>query len=331
MAEGFKTQKGCCSPKRSGVSESLPLSIPPTEEAGRECRKVSREGMILVEAGSFPMGYDGPEAFPGDGEGPVRDIDLDAYWMDATSVTNAHFSEFIDATGYVTESERFGWAYVFVGQLSASKQRKLKEERAVKGLQWWYGIEGAYWRKPEGPGSNIKKRMDHPVVSVSWNDAVAYATWAGKRLPSEAEWECASRGPNKLTTLYPWGDTLVPNKKHRCNIWQGEFPNNNIAADGYKWTAPAKSFQKYDGGFYNLLGNVWEWCSDWFSPHWHLPNEPETRVNPKGPKTGDTRVMKGGSFLCHESYCNRYRLGARTSNTPDSATTNLGFRCAMDA
>lgn len=169
--------------------------------------------------------------------------------------------------------------------------------------------------------------MDHPVVCVSWHDAQAYASWAGKRLPTEAEWEYAARGPHQ-GTLFPRGDDLEPGGKHRCNVWQGDFPTGNTGADGYQWTAPVRSYRKMDWGFYNMIGNVWEWCADWYSPSWHVPASPQTRLNPTGPLTGDRRIMKGGSFLCHHSYCNRYRLGARTSNTPDSATTNLGFRCA---
>lgn len=287
--------------------------------------------MIRIQADSFPMGYEGKEAFAEDGEGPLREVKLDSFWLDTTTVTNAQFEAFIKTTGYVTESEKLGWAFVFIGQLPTSKQRKLKHSQAVADMQWWYAVDGAYWKKPEGPGSNIKKRMDHPVVSVSWNDAVAYANWAGKRLPTEAEWECASRGPEKTTALFPWGDELEPKGKHRCNIWQGDFPHSNSEKDGYKWTAPAKSFRRYDYGFYNLLGNVWEWCGDWFSPDWHVSQKTETRINPQGPPSGEAKVMKGGSFLCHHSYCNRYRLGARTANNPDTATTNLGFRCAMDA
>ena len=285
--------------------------------------------MIRLEGGSYFMGYEGPEAWREDGEGPVRSVTVDPFWLDVTAVTNEQFAGFIEATGYLTESEKFGWAYVFIGQLSDSKQRKLRETQTVQGLQWWYAIDGAYWRKPEGPGSNIKKRMDHPVVSVSWNDAVAYAEWAGKRLPTEAEWEYAARGPSEQA-MYPWGSELEPRGKHRCNVWQGDFPHQNTAEDGYAWTAPAKSFRRMDWGFYNMIGNVWEWTADWFSPSWHATESEATRRNPKGPNSGESKVMKGGSFLCHESYCNRYRLGARTANTPDSGTTNLGFRCARD-
>lgn len=326
MFESFETpKKSCCTPDRDAEgSVAVDSAV-----AVRSATAGSSEGMICVDARRFFMGYEGAEAFLADGEGPVREVSLDAFWLDTTAVTNAQFAEFIEHTGYKTESERFGWAYVFIGQLSASKQRKLRETQTVQGLQWWYAIDGACWKKPEGPGSTIKKRMDHPVVSVSWNDAVAYASWAGKRLPTEAEWECAARGPS-VQQMFPWGSELEPAGKHRCNVWQGAFPQQNSAADGYAWTAPVRAYRRIDWGFYNMIGNVWEWCADAFSPTWHAKESDATRINPQGPSTGDRRVMKGGSFLCHASYCNRYRLGARTSNTPDSATTNLGFRCAMD-
>ena len=323
-----ENEKACCTPRRKSSSHTS------TRDTGTQTAKPlvsSKDGMIQLEAGKYRIGFEGPEAWESDGEGPVREVTLDSYYLDQTAVSNAQFTEFVEATGYVSESEIFGWAHVFIGQLSNSKQRKLRESKTVGGLQWWYAIEGAYWRKPEGPGSTIKKRMDHPVVSVSWNDASAYAAWAGKRLPTEAEWEVAARGNNNSQNMYPWGTELEPGGKHRCNVWQGNFPNENLAADGYQWTAPVRAYRKYDNGFYNLLGNVWEWCSDWFHPTWHAKESEVTRMNPKGPARGERRVMKGGSFLCHDSYCNRYRLGARTSNTPDSATTNLGFRCARDA
>lgn len=319
--------KGCCTPRRQ---QDEPLPVHDSGPAAVCSEFGSTEGMIRIDAGRYRIGYEGPAAWESDGEGPVREITLDAYWLDRCAVTNAQFSEFVDATGYVTESEKFGWAYVFIGQLPKSKQRKLRETKTVQGLQWWYAIDGAYWRKPVGPGSNIKKRMDHPVVSISWQDALAYANWAGKRLPTEAEWEVAARGPDNVSTMYPWGSELEPGGKHRCNVWQGDFPQTNTAADGYQWTAPVTAYRQLDGGFYNLIGNVWEWCADWFSPSWHVPESEATRVNPTGPANGESRVMKGGSFLCHESYCNRYRLGARTANTADSGTTNLGFRCARD-
>jgi formylglycine-generating enzyme required for sulfatase activity len=289
----------------------------------------SSSGMIALPGGMFRMGCEGPQAWTADGEGPLRDVNVSPFLLDATAVSNAQFSAFVEATGYVTDSERIGWSFVFLGQLPKSRRRRLAARQRVDGLEWWVGVEGACWSRPEGPGSSIRARMDHPVVGVSWNDAAAYAAWAGKRLPTEAEWEYAARCGT--TTLFPWGDELAPGGRHHCNVWQGEFPHRNTAADGYPWTAPVTAFRKSDWGFHNLIGNVWEWCADWFSPTWHLPETPETRIDPRGPLSGDAKVIKGGSFLCHASYCNRYRPGARTANTPDSATTHMGFRCAADA
>lgn len=268
---------------------------------------------------------DEKEILPQDGESPVREVVLNPFWIDVTAVTNANFTEFIQATGHVTEAERFNWSFVFKGMLSDSKVRKLKAN-TVQNLQWWYAIEGARWDKPAGPGSNIRKIMDHPVVHISWNDTQAYCNWSGKRLPTEAEWEYAARG-GLIQNTYPWGNELQPEGKHRCNIWQGKFPDENSAGDGYAGRAPARSFKPNGFGLYNMSGNVWEWCQDRFSPNFHIGGP---RNNPQGPEQGDRRVMKGGSYLCHSSYCNRYRVSARHSNTPDSSTDNCGFRCVRD-
>ncbi|MCH2154744.1 MAG: formylglycine-generating enzyme family protein [Opitutales bacterium] len=289
----------------------------------------STDGMVKLEGGNFLMGCADDDGWPQDGEGPVREVKIDPFWISQTTVTNTEFAEFIDATGYKTESERFGWSYVFFGQLPKSKQRKLKESRSVKGLQWWFGVEGASWKKPEGPGSDIKKRMNYPVIGVTWRDALAYCIWAGVRLPTEAEWEYAARGGTSQQR-FPWGDNLVPRGKFMCNTFQGKFPTNNSAADGYAWTAPARSYKPNTYGLFNVVGNVWEWCNDWFDPTWHTTTDYSPN-NPRGPQhRTDRKSMRGGSFLCHSSYCNRYRLGARTGNTPDSATTNCGFRVVRD-
>jgi formylglycine-generating enzyme required for sulfatase activity len=278
------------------------------------------------------MGSVDADGWAEDGEGPVRAVTLRAFYIDAGCVTNEQFNEFVNATGYKTEAERFGWAYVFEMFLSA--EERLRVAQRVTGSEWWCRVEGAMWRHPEGPGSNIKKRWAHPVVQVSWNDARAFCAWAGKRLPMEAEWECAARG-GLVQQRYPWGDELTPGGKHQCNIWQGIFPTRNTAEDGFVGTAPAKSFKPNGYGLYNVAGNVWEWCGDWFSRDFHV-NGP--RENPAGPALrlgsgqvqGERKVIRGGSYLCHASYCNRYRVGARSANTPDSATGNLGFRCVRD-
>ena len=286
--------------------------------------------MALIPAGEFQMGTDGDYGFPLDGEGPAHAVKLAAFYLDVTCVTNEQFNAFVNATGYKTESERFGWSFVFFGHLSAKQQATAVRLR-VLGSEWWCRVDGATWRHPEGPGSHIKQRWAHPVVQVSWSDAVAYATWVGKRLPTEAEWEYAARG-GLAQKRFPWGDELEPEGRHRMNVWQGVFPTANTEADGHFGPAPVKSYRANGYGLYQMTGNVWEWCADWFDAATYRRNaRGQPCVNPTGPGTGDRRVMRGGSYLCHASYCNRYRTDARSSNTPDSATTNLGFRCARDA
>lgn len=284
--------------------------------------------MVRIPGGSFLMGGDDPDGIPDDGEGPVRTVEVSPFLIDATAVTNRQFAAFVKATGYVTEAERFGWSYVFhlfVGE----RQRPHVMDAHVPETPWWLPVEGANWRHPEGPGSDVTSRPQHPVVHVSWNDAAAYAAWAGKRLPTEAEWERAARGGLEHAK-YPWGDELLPRRRWRCNIWQGTFPTRNTGEDGYVGTAPVKSYPPNGFGLYEVTGNVWEWCADWWSVDWHREERDETRRDPVGPPHGETRVMRGGSYLCHDSYCTRYRIAARTSNTPDSSTGNLGFRCAAD-
>lgn len=284
-----------------------------------------REGMVYLEAGSFLMGTDDEDGFPADGEGPVREVELDPFFIDATPVTNAQFAEFVEATGYQTEAERFGWSFVF--HLFLPPRIAKQSRQGAAGALWWRGVMDACWKWPEGRGSHIANRMDHPVVHVTWNDACAYAAWAGKRLPTEAEWEFAARG-GLVQKRFAWGDDLLPGGRHMCNIWQGRFPDVNTKEDGFAGTSPVGTFPANAYGLYDVAGNVWEWCADWFSAdHQHTTQ----RANPTGPPDGMTRVIRGGSYLCHESYCNRYRVAARSQNTPDSSTGNLGFRCAMDA
>lgn len=284
----------------------------------------SREGMILIDGDSFLMGTDDLEGFPADGEGLVREVQLAPYYIDTCAVTNEQFGEFVKSTGYVTEAEKFGWSFVFHSFVPETVS--YKDRMSVAGTPWWIALKGAYWYQPEGEGSSIMDRLDHPVIHVSWNDAEAYCSWAGKRLPTEAEWEYAARG-GLVQKRYPWGDILVPGGEYKCNTWQGSFPNLNDVSDGYAGTAPVRSFEPNGYGLYNTVGNVWEWCSDWFSRDVDVQSQ---RINPKGPHTGTNKAMRGGSYLCHQSYCNRYRVAARSSNTPDSSTGNIGFRCVAD-
>jgi formylglycine-generating enzyme required for sulfatase activity len=278
--------------------------------------------MVLL-GGEFRMGTDGPWAYADDGEQPVHTVRLSPYWIDTIAVTNDAFATFVDDTRYTTDAERFGWSFVFAGLLPDD----FEETRAVAQSPWWRQVLGASWDHPEGPQSGIEGRADHPVVHVSWDDARAYAQWCGKRLPSEAEWEYAARGGAELQ-LFPWGNDLEPGGEHRMNVFQGTFLEHDTGADGYVGTAPVDAYEPNGFGLFNPTGNVWEWCSDWYDPGYYSVSPP---TDPTGPASGTHRVMRGGSYLCHASYCRRYRVGARSGNEPDSSTGNLGFRCARDA
>jgi sulfatase modifying factor 1 len=289
----------------------------------------STAGMVHLDGGTFLMGTDSDERWEADGEGPVRPVSVRPFWIDTRTVSNTDFAAFVEATGYQTDAERFGWSFVFRVLLPKKYAERLIRTNAVPGLTWWIAVPEACWRRPEGQRSNLKGRENHPVTHVSWNDAVAYCRWAGKRLPTEAEWEFAARGGLEQK-IYPWGDVLEPLGRHKCNIWQGRFPDENTAADGYVATCPVDAFEPNGHGLFNVSGNVWEWCNDWFSPIWHVEHADTAGDNPRGPDAGTHKMQKGGSFLCHRSYCNRYRVAARTGNTPDSSTSNAGFRCVRD-
>ncbi len=268
------------------------------------------------------MGTDN-RRFPADGEGPIRPVSVGAFDISSAPVTIADFDAFIAGTGYITDAERFGWSFVFKDFVSAEVEQRVSQ--VVQGSEWWWRVEGADWRHPDGLDSGVEDLADHPVTHVSWSDAAAYCKWAGVRLPTEAEWEYAARGGLQQAT-YAWGDELEPAGKHMCNIWQGTFPQTNTLEDRFHGTSPVGSYEPNDFGLYDVAGNVWEWCSDWWSATFHRNARRITRDNPRGPRGGTAKVIRGGSYLCHESYCNRYRVGARTSNTPDSSTGNLGFR-----
>jgi formylglycine-generating enzyme required for sulfatase activity len=314
-------------------------------------------GMIWIPGGEFRMGWDGPEGrFD---ERPSHRVRVDGFWIDRTEVTNAQFRAFVEATGYVTTAER------------APEWESLREQlppgtpRPAKGLlvpgslvftppgravdlrdtsSWWTWTPGASWRRPSGAGSSIEGLDDHPVVHVSWEDAQAYAAWAGKRLPTEAEWERAARfGADG--ERYIWGDELLPGGRHMANIWTGVFPHRNTAADGFAGVAPVGFYPANEAGLHDMAGNVWEWTADRFRPDAYLtrvaemeeggccinPTGPETTADPRNPYATDSRVQKGGSFLCHVSYCESYRPSAKMASPPDTGMSHLGFRCVSDA
>jgi sulfatase modifying factor 1 len=291
--------RGCCAPTAPATA---------TATVGHRMAKaadaaMTRDRVPLVGA-TFLMGSDDPLAYPEDGEGPVRSVDVGAFAIDRCAVSNERFSTFISATGYETEAERIGWSFVFEGLL----RENVAAMESVAEAPWWRAVRGASWAHPYGPGSNVADRADHPVVHVSWQDAVAFCEWDGSRLPTEAEWEYAARG-GLVQRIFPWGDALTPGGTHRMNVWQGTFPTLNSGADGYLGTAPVDAFEPNGFGLFNMTGNVWEWCAD--------------------PITPRRRSMRGGSYLCHESYCRRYRVAARSFNTPDSSAGNVGFRTVV--
>lgn len=259
--------------------------------------------MVLIEGGEFQMGTDTGYPY----EGPPHRIVVNRFYLDATEVTNRQFSEFASVTGYVTESEKQGSSGIFdpaVGE--------------------WSLVEGADWRHPSGPDSDWEGRDDYPVIHVSWDDASAFAAWAGKRLPTEAEWEFAASGAGQ----YPWGDEFMLDGRHVANWWQGVFPARDLQEDGFAAVAPVSQFPATGPGLYDMGGNVWEWVADWYAPDYY--RRAPTR-NPTGPSEGRERVHRGGSWMCSRNYCRGFRVAARQKTAPDTGLNNLGFRCAADA
>lgn len=280
----------------------------------------SEKELVFLPGATFAMGS--RQGFHAcDGEGPIRSVRLSAYAISRTTVTNAQFSAFVLDTDCRTTAEREGWSYVFAPDGAS----------AARPGSWWAPWEGASWRAPEGPGSGISERLSHPVVHVSWTDARAYCDWVGGRLPTEAEWEYAARG-GLDGRKYPWGDELHPDGEHRCNVWKGEFPRHNAAEDGLPRTCPADAFAPNGFGLYNCVGNVWEWCADWFSRDFHAKAMPASGlwVDPEGPPVGEGRILRGGSYLCHQSYCGRHTVTGRSGSAPDMSTAHIGFRIAAD-
>ena len=273
------------------------------EPSTREPSHTERDGMVYIAGGTFLMGSDGGPSY----EGPVHEVEVDAFWMDRHEVTVAEFARFVAATGYATDAETFGWSGVFDVETGA-----------------WEKADGADWRHPEGPASRAAD--DEPVCQVSWRDGAAYARWAGKRLPTEAEWEFAARGGLAGQT-YAWGDDLRPGGRPVANWWQGVFPERDTGEDAFRGRAPVGSFPPNGYGLSDMAGNVWEWCADWYADDYYRVSP---RENPTGPDAGSERVLRGGSWMCAENFCSNYRVAARSHATPDSGLNNLGFRCARD-
>ena len=267
--------------------------------------------MVEVPGGSYTMGERSELAYPGDGDDPVE-VGVEAFLLDARAVTNERFARFVEATSHRTDAELHGWSFVFGGLLPDD----FPDTRGVVGAEWWRQVHGADWRHPEGPHSDVAGRGHHPVVHVSWNDAVAYASWRGTRLPTEVEWERAARAGTE--TIWTWGDDLEAGGRHHMNVWQGRFPSQDTGEDGWIGTCPVDAYEPNGWGLHNMVGNVWEWTTDRFGD----------RLGSSG---GDQRlVLKGGSYLCHRSYCRRYRPSGRIGSTADSSSGNVGFRCAAD-
>jgi len=301
------------------------------------------EGMVWIPGGTFRMGSD--KHYPE--EAPAHSVSVRGFWMDEHAVTNAEFKRFVDATGHNTLAERPASADDYPGakpEMLAPSSVMFKKTQGPVDLRnhynWWVYVPGADWKHPRGPASNIRKLMDHPVVHVAFEDAEAYAKWAGKELPTEAEWEFAARG-GLDGAEFCWGDELMPGGKPMANTWQGEFPWQNLCQDGYEWTAPVGSFPPNGYGLHEMAGNVWEWTTDWYREHGKIEHVCCTIDNPRGgepdqsydPNTPGVKiprkVMKGGSYLCAPNYCRRYRPAARMPQAIDTSTCHLGFRCIV--
>ena len=356
-----KKQKAICcesnipSRFRSAGAATALLNLPGTGLRAAEAKHAGPDathaGMVWIPGGTFRMGADNKQA--AEDEYPKHTVTVHGFWMDATELTNAQFARFVRATGYKTIAERKPDWEELKKQLPPGTAKPDESELIPASLifsppdhpvelndysQWWAWKKGASWNHPHGPSSDIRGEENYPVVHISWLDAVAYCRWAGKRLPTEAEWEFAARGGLK-NRIYPWGDEPVESGRPRANVWDGHFPDKNKLTDKYYYAAPVKSFQPNGYGLYDMAGNVWEWCSDYYRTDYYATvSKTGTVQNPRGPdKSFDPeepyaskRVIRGGSFLCNESYCTGYRVSRRMKSTEDSGMEHLGFRCVQD-
>ncbi|MDX8337896.1 formylglycine-generating enzyme family protein [Draconibacterium sp. IB214405] len=309
------------------------------------------EGMVFITGGTFEMGADNNQARPD--EYPKHPVQVNSFWMDEHEVTNAQFKKFVDETGYITEAEKdVDWDEM-KKQVPPGTPKPSDEMLKAGSMvftppsqsvplndfsQWWSWVVGANWKHPEGPDSNLDGRENHPVVHICWNDAMAYCKWAGKRLPTEAEWEFAARGGLE-NNIYPWGNEHIENGIPKANSWNGNFPNLNTQKDGFVRTAPVKMYAPNPYNLYDMAGNVWEWTADWYDMNYYqsLPTNKVT-IDPKGPaKSNDSRnaydkrkTIRGGSFLCNDSYCSSYRVAARMPGEIYTGMSHTGFRCVKD-
>ena len=335
------SQPAVCPACGTGLSRSnfmTKATTPAPASAAADPQPAKASDMVHLPSGTFWMGSDDPR-FPD--AGPVHQVKVDPFWIDRTDVTNAEFARFVEATKYVTVAEQ---------KPDAASMPGVPAEALVAGAvvfakpagpvalddpgQWWQYVPGASWRHPDGPSSDLHGRENHPVVDIAWPDAVAYARWAGKRLPTEAEWEYAARGGLDRQP-YVWGESFSPNGKPMANTFQGHFPDRNTAEDGFAGTSPVGSFPPNGYGLYDMAGNVWQWCSDWYRPDTYFAEAGALTINPTGPTTSldpaepniAKRVMKGGSYLCTDQYCGRFMPGSRGKGDPDTPLNHVGFRC----
>mgnify|MGYP001198958902 FL=1 len=335
---------------RSIICIVLTINISCKNSDPKKDKLVSKEGMVFIPGGNFDMGGDNEEARSD--EFPKHQVTVSSFWMDIAEVTNAQFKKFVDETGYTTTAERkIDWDEISIMLPPAtpkphdsllSPASLVFKEVSTSNLndysKWWSLVKGANWKQPFGPGSDIIGKENFPVVHVSWEDANAYCEWSGKRLPTEAEFEFASRA-GKINSVYTWGNEKVDNGVLKANTWDGEFPKKNTIKDKFYYAAPVKSFKPNNYGLYDLAGNVWEWCSDWYHANYYSMLPKQGSVDPTGPDSSydpvepfsEKKVIRGGSFLCNDSYCSGYRNSARMKTTPDSSSLHTGFRTVVSA